>query len=98
MAKKSREEFFNDLISKLGITDIWTAAGYIAPDGSLVNLSNVEVYPDPTVRYYTHADLEKFFGISQDEIMDNGGIRIGYGDTSDIPYAQIVLKQYQTTD
>lgn len=97
MAEIDRNEYFEDIVTTLGTTDIWTAAGFIIPDGRLINLSNIEVYPDPTVRYYTHNDLEKFFGYAQDEILINGAIRLGYGDTSDIPYAHIVLQKYQPT-
>ena len=98
MPVSSRDEFFREIVERLGTTEIWTAVGYITPDGSMIDLSNVDLYPDPAVRYYTHNDFEKFFGYSQKSMLENGAIRMGYGDTNDIPYAHIVLKKYETTD
>lgn len=94
---KTREEFFAEIVAQLGTTEIWTAAGFILPDGTLLDHSNVDIYPDPAVCVYNHKDLKSKFGIDSDEIMLKGGIRIGYGDTTDIPYAQIVLEQYNPT-
>lgn len=94
MTEQERKQYFDSLVAATGTTNIWTAAGYIAPDGSLINLSNAEVFPDPAVRVYTHRDMKKFFGFDNDEIMINGGIRVGFGDDTDIPYIQIVLENY----
>ena len=94
MTEQERKKYFNDLIAAAGTTEIWTAAGYILPGGELLNLANVEVFPDPAVRVYTHRDMMKFFGFDNNEIMLNGGIRVGFGDDTDIPYAQIVLEHY----
>lgn len=94
MTEQERKKYFDDLIAAAGTTEIWTAAGYILPGGELLNLANVEVFPDPAVRVYTHRDMMKFFGFDNNEIMLNGGIRIGFGDDTDIPYAQIVLEHY----
>lgn len=98
MTEQERKKYFDDLVAALGTTEIWTAAGYILPDGSLLNLSNVEIYPDPNVCAYTHFDLKKFFGFDNNEIMLNGGVRIGFGDDTDIPYAQIILKDYSPSN
>lgn len=98
MTVKERQEYFSNLVEKLGITNIWTAAGYILPDGSLLDMSNTDIYPDPAVRVYTHPDLKKFFGFDSEEIMTLGGIRIGYGDITEEPYTQIVLSEYLPTE
>lgn len=97
MAKKPREEYFAELVSKVGTTEYFTAAGFILPDGTLLSLANVDIYPDPTVCAYTHDDLETFFGYKVENILSQGGIRIGYGDATDFPYAEIVLNEYTPT-
>ena len=94
MTEQERKKYFDDLIAAAGTTEIWTAAGYILPGGELLNLANEQIFPDPAVRVYTHRDMMKFFGFDNNEIMLNGGIRIGFGDDTDIPYAQIVLEDY----
>lgn len=98
MTEQERRQYFDDLIETLGTTDIWTAAGYILPGGELLDMSNEDVYPDPSVRVYTHPDLKKFFGFDSEEIMLLGGIRMGFGDENDLPYMQIVLTNYTPTE
>lgn len=94
---QTREEFFSGLVEHVGLTEYFTAAGFILPDGTLLSLANTDIYPDPTVCAYTHDDLEKFFGYKVEDILLNGAVRIGYGDATDIPYAEIVLKEYTPT-
>lgn len=97
MIEQERKSFFDEIVSILGTTEIFTAAGYILPDGSLLNLANEDICPDTTVRAYTHSDLKTFFGIDNNEILINGGIRIGFCEINNIPYAQIFLMEFQPT-
>ncbi len=94
MTPEERTEFLKDILDTLGTTDVWTAAGYIFPDGSLIDFSNTDVYADRAVRVYTHTDVKNLFGYSREDVLQNGGIRIGYSDTTDHPYAEILISEW----
>lgn len=98
MTEQEKKEYFDGLKEAVGTTEIWTAAGFILPDGSLLDLADENVYPDITCCAYTHGDLEKFFGYKQEDIMKYGGVRIGYSDTTDNPYIQVDLSENIPTD
>ena len=97
MTPEERTAFFEDIINTLGTTDIWTAVGYILPDGSLVDFSNTEIYSDEATSVYTHHDVKALFGYSREDVLQNGGIRIGYSDTTDHPYAELLISSYDIT-
>lgn len=98
MTDKEKQQFFNSLVEKMGTTPHWTATGFILPDGTMLNFSNTDIYPDPAVAVYTHEDLEKFFGYKQEDVLKYGGIRVGYCDANDKPFIQILFKDCEPTD
>ena len=97
MVDPKQEDFFAELIEKRGITTNWNSAGFILPDGRLLDLSNPEICADINVRAYTHKDMLKFFNYSLVDIINNGGIRLGICDVNNIPYIQISPWKYQPT-
>lgn len=67
-AKRSaeqREQLFEDAKSHYGVTKNFNAAGYMLPDGSLLDFSEANDGGDPNSRSLDHRDIE---GV----IMDNG--------------------------
>ena len=62
---EQKEKLFEDAKAKYGITKNFNAAGYMLPDGSLLDFSEANDGGDPNSRSLDHRDIE---GI----IMDNG--------------------------
>lgn len=98
MTDKERKDYFDGLVAKMGTTTSWTATGFILPDGTMLNFSNTEIYPDPTVAVYTHEDMEQFFSYKYEDVLLYGGIRVGYCDANDKPFVQLWLKDCDPTD
>lgn len=63
--EEEREKLFADAKGKYGVTDNFNAAGYMLPDGSLLDFSEANDGGDPNSRSLDHRDIE---GV----IMDNG--------------------------
>ena len=64
-SEEQREKLFADAKAKYGVTKNFNAAGYMLPDGSLLDFSEANDGGDPNSRSLDHRDIE---GI----IMDNG--------------------------
>ena len=60
-----REKLFEDAKAQFGLTNNFKVAGYILPDGSLLDFSEANEGGDPNQRSLDHRDIE---GV----IMDNG--------------------------
>lgn len=88
-----KEKFFNRLKDLLGVTDYWTAAGYLLPDGILLSFADENLNPDITQRVYAHSDLDLIFHCSQDDLLRYGGILVGYCEATDRPYVKIDLSE-----
>jgi len=97
MVDPRQEAFFADLIEKRGITTNWNSAGFILPDGRLLDLADPQICVDVNIKAYTHKDMLKFFNYALFDIINNGGIRLGICKVNNIPYVQISLQKYQPT-
>lgn len=87
--------FFDELMNYLGTTEEWTEAGFILPDGTLLDLSGKEQGGDEDKRNLQHKDVREF-GYSLVDLLDNGAIRLGYGGQP-IPFVQVSLKNGMPT-
>lgn len=86
---------FDELLNYLGTTEEWSEAGFILPDGTLIDLSGKEQGGDEEKRNLQHKDVKEF-GYSLADLLDKGAIRLGYGDQP-VPFVQISLKQGMPT-
>ena len=67
---------FDKLLSYLGTTEKWNEAGFILPDGSLVDMSGKSSGGSANNRNLEHKDVDSF-GYNLSELLDNGAIRVG---------------------
>ena len=86
---------FDELINYLGTTEEWTEAGFILPDGTLLDMSGKEQGGEEEKRNLQHKDVKEF-GYSLADLLDKGAIRVGYGDQP-IPFIQISIKNGMPT-
>ena len=87
--------FFDELMNYLGTTEEWKEAGFILPDGTLLDLSGKEQGGDEDKRNLQHKDVREF-GYTLVDLLDNGAIRVGYGDQP-TPFVQVSLKNGMPT-
>jgi hypothetical protein len=81
---------FDNIISYLGTTEKWEEAGFILPDGILVDMSAKDSGGDKGKRNLNHSDV-KSFGDTLNSMLDDGAIRVGYGSSA-TPFVQISLR------
>lgn len=81
---------FDELIDYLGTTEEWSEAGFVLPNGTLIDLSGKELGGEEEKRNLQHKDVKEF-GYNLVDLLDKGVIRVGYGDQP-TPFVQISLK------
>lgn len=86
---------FEDLVSFLGTTENWKEAGFILPDGRLVDMSGKNSGGEEDKRNLDHKDINNF-GYTLANLLDMGAIRVGYDGTKP-SFAQMSIKNNMPT-
>ena len=82
---KGEHDIINKAIKHFGITDEPTEAGYILPDGRMLDFSDGK----PFERIFDHDTISEI-GVSLTDFMNLGAIRVNFPNVSQLNYGTIV--------
>ena len=89
------DEYLRVLEERMGTTDSYSRAGYILPNGKLLDASMNNIY-DNDSRLLSHMDV-RFYGYKDNEMLHAGVIKFGECPMNEIPFVDMSLEYYFPT-
>ena len=90
------DDYLKVLEERIGITDSYDRAGYILPNGKLLDSSLDNIF-DNNSRLLSHMDV-RFYGFKDNEMLRAGVIKYGECPMNEIPFIDMSLEYFFPTN